>query len=103
MTVFADMLRLEQIVWNLTSNAIKFTPSGGAIHVRVTSVADRAEIEVRDNGRGIEPAYLASVFNMFAQASGRSSTRRDSGLGIGLALVKSLSELHGGSVEARRA
>ncbi|AKJ27162.1 two-component system, chemotaxis family, CheB/CheR fusion protein [Caldimonas brevitalea] len=101
LTVYADVVRVEQIVWNLMSNAMKFTPDGGAVMVGLTRESGMAVLEVQDTGRGIEPQHLGIVFDMFEQCVARASTRSDGGLGIGLALVKSLTELQGGSVEAR--
>ncbi|MCW7539007.1 PAS domain S-box protein [Aquabacterium sp. A7-Y] len=96
----ADPVRLEQITWNLVSNAVKFTPSGGQVVLRLGLVEGEARLEVVDNGRGIEPEFLPKVFDMFQQAESRS-IRHEGGLGIGLALVKQLVGLHGGRVEAR--
>jgi len=100
LTIFADVVRVEQIFWNLVSNALKFTPPGGEIHVRLKSDGPWALLEVQDTGRGIEADLLGRVFEMFQQGDHKPSTRREGGLGIGLALVKNLAELHGGSVEA---
>lgn len=100
--VRADPARLQQILWNLLSNAIKFTPVGGSIDVSVNAASDQWQIEVRDNGKGIEPSFLPFVFDRFRQADG--TTRRTSGgLGLGLAIVKYLVELHGGTIEAESA
>lgn len=88
------------ITLDAASNALKFTPPGGTIHVRLTRDGPWALLEVQDTGRGIEPGFLGHVFDMFQQGDHKPTTRRDGGLGIGLALVKSLAELHGGSVEA---
>jgi len=101
LVLYADSVRLEQIVWNLVSNAAKFTPSGGQISVRVVREGPCARLQVSDTGRGIEPSVIGHVFEMFEQGEGSVSTRRDGGLGIGLALVKQLAELHDGRVEAR--
>jgi signal transduction histidine kinase/CheY-like chemotaxis protein len=101
-TVHGDPNRLQQVVWNLLTNAIKFTPRGGRIDVGLAGGAGAAEITVRDTGQGIAPELLPFVFDRFRQADG-SSTRGQGGLGIGLALVKSLTELHGGSVLAESA
>jgi two-component system CheB/CheR fusion protein len=101
--IYADVVRVEQIVWNLVSNALKFTPAGGRITMRLSREGSLARFDVTDTGRGIDPEFLPLVFNMFEQGDRRSSTRRDKGLGIGLALVKSLAELHGGSVEVSSA
>jgi signal transduction histidine kinase len=95
----ADPLRLDQVLTNLLGNAAKFTDAGG--HIRLSAAAENGQIvlRVRDNGRGIAPEQLPRVFNLFHQAPGLPA-RRTAGLGIGLALVKSLVELHGGSVAA---
>jgi len=95
-----DRDRLRQIVWNLLTNAIKFTPAEGSVRVRVIGDESDVEVSVTDTGRGIEPARLAFVFERFRQADG-SSTRASGGLGLGLSIVKHLAELHGGTVEAR--
>jgi signal transduction histidine kinase len=94
-----DPTRLQQVVWNLLSNAIKFTPRGGRVELRVERDAERFRIIVSDTGKGIESEFLPHVFDRFRQADG-SSARRHGGLGLGLALVKSLVELHGGEVKA---
>jgi CheY-like chemotaxis protein len=86
-------------VWNLLSNAIKFTPKGGRVDVRLHQVDVSVEIAVSDTGQGIAPSLLPHVFERFRQADG-SSTRTQGGLGIGLALVRHLIELHGGTVTA---
>lgn len=95
----ADPVRVQQIVWNLLNNAVKFTPDGGHIHVKLQRTGKQAELIVTDNGQGIEPGFLPHVFEMFRQADA-STTRRHGGMGIGLALVRQLTELHGGSIEA---
>lgn len=95
--VKADPLRLEQIIWNLLNNAVKFTPSEGTITIRVGSENDQAILTVEDTGPGIEPQFLPHVFEMFRQADA-SSSRPHSGMGIGLALVRQLIDLHGGTV-----
>ena len=97
--VSGDPDRLQQIVWNLLSNAVKFTPRGGRVQIRVERVNSHVQIVVTDTGKGITPDVLPYVFDRFRQADS-SSQRSHGGLGIGLALVKSLVELHGGSVEA---
>lgn len=97
--VNADPLRLEQVVWNLLNNAVKFTPVGGRVTIRLGSERGRARIIVEDTGPGVEPQFLPHVFEMFRQADA-SSSRPHGGMGIGLALVKQLIELHGGSVAA---
>jgi signal transduction histidine kinase len=97
--VSGDATRLQQVVWNLLSNAVKFTPKGGRVQIGLESVASRAELAVRDTGKGIEPAALARIFERFEQVDS-SSTRSEGGLGLGLAIVRSLVELHGGTVDA---
>jgi signal transduction histidine kinase len=100
--VHGDPDRLQQVVWNLLANAVKFTPKGGEVQVRVRRVDAHAEILVADSGVGIAPDLLPHVFERFRQAD--SSTRRQyGGLGLGLAIVRHLVELHGGTVEARSA
>ncbi|MDR6409219.1 CheR family methyltransferase [Paraburkholderia terricola] len=98
----ADPVRFEQILWNLASNAVKFTPPGGRIALTLSREAGYACVEVRDTGRGIEPSFLPNVFDMFSQAEG-AHRRHSGGLGIGLALVKQLTEMHGGHVQAESA
>lgn len=95
----ADQVRLQQIVANLVSNAVKFTPSGGSVAVAVTRVPSGLRIVVRDDGEGIEPALLSAIFEPFRQADS-SSTRRHGGLGLGLAIVQKLVHAHGGTVRA---
>lgn len=97
--VMGDELRLQQVFWNLLANAVKFTPDGGRIDVWLEKVQNTAQISITDTGIGIDPEFLPHVFDRFRQADG-SSTRRYGGLGLGLALVKHLVELHGGTVEA---
>ncbi|SNS91995.1 two-component system, chemotaxis family, CheB/CheR fusion protein [Noviherbaspirillum humi] len=97
-----DVVRIEQIIWNLLSNALKFTPAGGTVQVRVSREDDMACIEVADTGKGIAPEFLPHVFDMFRQAN-NSTTRQHGGMGIGLALVKELVHSHGGRVEAQSA
>ncbi|HEX8195232.1 MAG TPA: ATP-binding protein [Pyrinomonadaceae bacterium] len=97
--VSADADRLQQIIWNLLSNAIKFTPEKGRIEVDLKRDDSHLEIAVRDNGIGIEPEFLPHVFERFRQADS-STTRVHSGLGLGLAIVRYLVELHGGEVRA---
>ena len=98
--VVGDATRLQQVVWNLVSNAVKFTPPGGSVTVAVAAVNDHAELKVADTGAGIPRAFLPYVFDKFRQADG-SFTRQYGGLGLGLAIARHLVELHGGSVEAR--
>lgn len=97
-----DRKRLQQVLWNLLANAIKFTPKGGHIIVTVGRINSHVEIAVSDNGRGIAADFLPYVFERFRQADS-STTRQYGGLGIGLALVKQLVELHGGDVRAESA
>ena len=97
--VLADPDRLQQVVWNLLSNAIKFTPPGGRVLVRLNRAGSNAEITVSDTGMGISPEFLPFVFDRFRQADG-SITRAHGGLGLGLAIVRHLIELHGGTVVA---
>jgi signal transduction histidine kinase/CheY-like chemotaxis protein len=94
-----DPERLQQIVWNLLSNAVKFTPYGGRVTVTVTRTDGDVEIAVRDTGVGIGAEFLPHVFERFRQQDG-GTTRRYGGLGLGLAIVRNLVELHGGSVSA---
>ena len=98
--IMGDPERLQQVLWNLLSNAIKFTPGHGRIDVRTAMADEQVEVAITDSGKGIEPEFLPYVFDRFRQADS-SSTRSHGGLGIGLALVRHLVELHGGSVEAR--
>ncbi|MFY9611381.1 MAG: ATP-binding protein, partial [Blastocatellia bacterium] len=97
--ISGDSDRLQQIVWNLVSNAIKFTPKGGSAQVRLERNGSQVEIIVSDTGAGIDPAFLPFVFDRFRQEDS-SSTRKQGGLGLGLAIVRHLVELHGGTVHA---
>jgi PAS domain S-box-containing protein len=97
-TVIGDANRLQQVVWNLVSNAIKFTPKGGRVVVTLTQIDGEAQITVKDTGQGIKPEFLSHVFERFRQADA-STTRRHGGLGLGLAIVRHLVELHGGHVD----
>ncbi|MEJ7598719.1 MAG: ATP-binding protein [Kofleriaceae bacterium] len=97
--VFGDPNRLQQIVWNLLTNAVKFTPKGGKIDVLLQRVNSHIEIVVHDSGIGIRPEFLPHLFERFRQADS-STTRRYGGLGLGLSIVKQLVELHGGTVKA---
>jgi signal transduction histidine kinase/CheY-like chemotaxis protein len=97
--VSGDPERLQQVVWNLLSNAIRFTPKGGRVEVRLARVDATLELVVSDTGKGISRVFLAHVFEPFRQADG-STTREHGGLGLGLAIVRHLIELHGGTVEA---
>jgi signal transduction histidine kinase/CheY-like chemotaxis protein len=98
--VAGDPARLQQVVWNLLSNAVKFTPKEGLVEVRLERVNSHVEIIVADNGPGIAPDFLPHVFDRFRQ-SDASTTRRQGGLGLGLAIVRHLVELHGGTVRAK--
>jgi len=97
--VLGDADRLQQVIWNLLSNAIKFTPRGGRVEVHLHRAGSSVEARVSDTGQGIAPGFLPHVFERFRQAD-PSSTRTSGGLGLGLAIVRQLVELHGGSVEA---
>jgi len=97
--IVADAERLQQVLWNLLTNAIKFTPSGGRVEVRLEASDGAVDIIVRDTGSGIAPEFLPHVFERFRQADG-GSRRRHGGLGLGLAIVRHLVELHGGTVRA---
>jgi signal transduction histidine kinase/CheY-like chemotaxis protein len=94
-----DAGRLQQVIWNLLSNAIKFTPPGGRVEVRLERASDHARVCVTDTGEGISKDFLPFIYDRFRQADG-TSTRRHGGLGLGLAIVRHLVELHGGTVEA---
>ena len=97
--ISADSARLQQIIWNLLSNAVKFTPHGGKINVRLERDGENVRVTVKDSGQGIEPEFLPRVFDRFRQADS-STTRTFGGLGLGLAIVRHLVELHGGTVAA---
>ncbi|HYX22947.1 MAG TPA: MEDS domain-containing protein [Thermoanaerobaculia bacterium] len=101
--VRGDRLRLSQVLSNLLQNAVKFTARGGCITVRMARLPGdwRVELTVRDNGAGIEPEEVPYVFEVFSQADNQSLDRSRGGLGVGLAVVKGLVEMHGGEVEAR--
>lgn len=94
-----DAGRLQQVVWNLLSNAVKFTSEGGQIEIRLEQIDNKAQIQVIDTGKGINPEFLPHVFEYFRQEDG-ATTRRFGGLGLGLAIVRHLVELHGGTVQA---
>lgn len=100
--VTGDANRLQQVIWNLLSNAVKFTQSGGKVEIRLQEVNHQAQIEVIDNGKGIKPEFLPYVFDYFRQADS-STTRKFGGLGLGLAIVRQVVELHGGTVFAASA
>ena len=95
--ISGDPARLQQVMWNLLANAIKFTPRGGRVNVVVQRHDSQVEICVSDNGQGISPDFLPNVFDRFRQQDG-SMTRRHGGLGLGLSIVKNLVEMHGGTV-----
>lgn len=97
--VAGDADRLQQVVWNLLSNASKFTPAHGSVGISVTQDGTYAEIQISDTGPGIDPEFLPHVFERFRQADG-STTRLHGGLGLGLAIVRHLVELHGGLIAA---
>ena len=94
-----DVARVQQVVWNLVSNAIKFTPSGGQVSVELTDDGARVVLQVSDTGIGIAPEFLPHVFDRFSQA-GQATARANAGLGLGMAITKHLVELHGGTVTA---
>ena len=101
-SVFGDPTRLQQVVWNLLSNAIKFTPEGGQVSIRVERTGSHVQIVVVDTGEGISADFLPYVFDRFRQADAKT-TRRHGGLGLGLAIVRHLVEMHGGTVSAESA
>jgi signal transduction histidine kinase len=98
-TVSGDAGRLQQVIWNLLANAIKFTPDGGCVGLFIEPSKGHVEVRVVDTGQGISPDFLPHVFERFRQADG-ATTRRHTGLGLGLAIVRQFVELHGGSVHA---
>jgi signal transduction histidine kinase/CheY-like chemotaxis protein len=97
--VSGDATRLQQVIWNLLSNAVKFTPRGGRVEVRLECRGDEAVIQVHDNGQGLTPDLVPHVFERFRQGDS-TTTRVHGGLGLGLAIVRHLVEMHGGMVEA---
>jgi PAS domain S-box-containing protein len=97
--VVGDPDRLQQVAWNLISNAIKFTPNGGRVRVELAHIENHVEAMISDTGIGIAPEFLPSVFDRFRQADA-TSTRAFGGLGLGLSIVRQLVELHGGTVRA---
>ncbi|MFN6530200.1 PAS domain S-box protein [Nostoc sp. ChiSLP03a] len=97
--VMGDPNRLQQVVWNLLSNAVKFTPTGGRVEIRLMEAGNQAQIQVSDTGKGISLDFLPYVFDYFRQADG-TSTRTFGGLGLGLAIVRKVVEMHGGNVQA---
>jgi len=100
--VSGDAGRLQQVAWNLLSNAVRFTPAGGRIDVEIGRAGDSITITVRDSGPGLDPEFLPHVFERFRQG-GTGTTRAHGGLGLGLAIVRHLTELHGGTVSASNA
>ena len=99
MLVMGDGDRLQQVIWNLLSNAVKFTPPHGRVELEVNATAGGVELQVRDTGQGIAPSFAPHVFDRFRQADS-STTRPHGGLGLGLAIARSIVELHGGTIEA---
>jgi signal transduction histidine kinase/DNA-binding response OmpR family regulator len=99
-TIIGDADRLQQVVWNLLSNAIKFTPKGGRVQIRLRREQSNVELVVADDGQGIDPSFLPHVFDRFRQADAKIS-RKTGGLGLGLAIVRSIVQLHGGTVGAQ--
>jgi signal transduction histidine kinase len=97
--VEGSAVRLQQIVWNLLTNGVKFTPEGGRVTARLSASGTQAVVVVEDTGQGIEPSFLPHVFDRFRQQDG-TTTRQHGGLGLGLAIVRALVELHGGAVAA---
>jgi CheY-like chemotaxis protein/anti-sigma regulatory factor (Ser/Thr protein kinase) len=98
--VSGDAHRLQQVVWNLLSNSIKFTPTGGRVDLRVDQTASMVRITVADTGQGIDAEFLPHVFDRFRQASSTPGQTRRKGLGLGLAIVRHLVEAHAGTVDA---
>jgi signal transduction histidine kinase len=98
--VYADEARLQQVGWNLLSNAIKFTPDGGSIYISLTRESPNAVLRVRDTGNGIAPELLPAIFDRYRQEEGAGG-KAHRGLGLGLAIVRHLVEIHSGTIEAR--
>lgn len=98
-TIMGDADRLQQVLWNLLTNAIKFTPAGGRVEITVAPVQTHAEIRVSDTGQGMSVELLPYVFDRFRQGDS-STTKGSQGLGLGLSIVRQLVELHGGTVQA---
>jgi PAS domain S-box-containing protein len=98
-TIYADSVRIQQILWNLVANAIKFTPTGGTIELSVYTEDQHCVIDVKDSGAGIEPEFLPYVFDRFRQEDA-SITRKFGGLGLGLSISRHLAEIHGGTMRA---
>ncbi|MEG4318136.1 MULTISPECIES: chemotaxis protein CheB [unclassified Microcoleus] len=101
-TVLGDIDRLQQVLWNILSNAIKFTPSGGRVEIVLQAIEPHAELRVTDTGKGIAPELLPYIFDRFRQGDS-STTKINQGLGLGLSIVYHLVELHGGTVQAESA
>ena len=99
LSLIGESRRLQQIVWNVLSNAVKFTPAGGRVDIMITQHDGNAVVQVRDTGIGIEPGFLPHVFDRFSQADS-SSKRAHPGVGLGLAIARQLTELHGGTITA---
>ncbi len=97
--IYGDVDRLRQVIWNLLSNAVKFTPRNGSVEVKLQRTESHVVIAVSDSGEGIKLDFLPHIFERFSQADG-STTRGHGGLGLGLAIVRHLVELHGGTVRA---
>lgn len=97
--ISGDVNRLQQVVWNLISNAVKFTPKDGRVQIQLVRINSHVEIIVSDSGKGIEPEFLPYVFDRFRQAD-QTTTRQHGGLGLGLSIVRQLVEMHGGTVHA---
>jgi PAS domain S-box-containing protein len=100
--VSGDSARLQQIIWNLLTNAVKFTPQDGKIDIKLTQVGSCSQIQVKDTGKGIKPDFLPYVFDYFRQEDG-AITRKFGGLGLGLAIVRHLTEQHGGTITVESA
>lgn len=98
-SILGDAARLQQVVWNLVSNAIKFTPKGGLVQIKLDRTDSSAQITVSDTGQGISPKFLPYVFDRFQQADS-AKTRMHGGLGLGLAIARHIAEMHGGTIEA---
>lgn len=97
--ILGDAERLKQILWNLLTNAVKFTPKGGKVEVKLARIDSSVQVTVKDNGQGINPQFLPFVFDRFRQADG-TTKRNHGGLGLGLSIVRYLVEMHGGTVQA---
>ncbi|MCA1624223.1 MAG: PAS domain S-box protein [Acidobacteria bacterium] len=100
--ISGDADRLQQVIWNLLTNAVKFTPKGGRVQARLERVNSHVEIIISDTGKGIDPEFLPYVFDRFRQAD-QTSTRNEGGLGLGLSIARQIVEMHGGTVRAESA